>query len=123
MEDADCKRIIRNFLNGIFKVSEQRKGLAIQNKKEVKPEHDLAMEDSGHALEIFGAMNASSNGTIELERAPYQWLLKMIDVWGIDLYGVNAAVLREVFKGAQDEGTNRAERHREAAHDEKANAN
>jgi hypothetical protein len=113
MRDATFLEILRNFLNGMFKLSEHRKALAIQNKKEVKPEYDLSMEDSTFAGDIFRAMNTSVDDVIEVEKAPHEWLIRMVDVWGVDLYGINAAVLKEAFKNAEDGGTSRAERHRE----------
>jgi hypothetical protein len=113
MEDAGFEVILRNFLNGIFKVSEQRKALAIQAKKDIKPEHDLVMEDSAYATDVFRALNVAIEGTFALEKAPYAWVLRQIETWGVDLYGINAAVLKGVFEGAEDTGTTRAEQHRE----------
>ena len=113
MQDASFTDIMRTFLNGMFKLSEQRRAVAMQNKKDVNPEHELVMEDSAFAGDIFRAMNVVADGVMELEKAPYEWILKQIDVWGVDLYGINAAVLKEVFKSASDGGTDRAERRRE----------
>jgi hypothetical protein len=118
MQDASFQEILRTFLNGIFKVSDQRKARALQDKKDVNPEHDMDMEDSSFAGDVFRAMNvADTTSGISLEKAPYEWLGKMIETWGVDLYGINAAVLRDACKNGKDSGSSRPERRRERAND------
>jgi hypothetical protein len=113
MEDVGFLLIIRSFLNGIFRVAEQKKTLAMQTKKDIKPELDLQMEDSAYAMDIFRALNVATDGCIILEKKSHEWLLKQFDIWAVDLYGVDGAIIKEPFQQASEAEMTRAEQHRD----------
>lgn len=99
LEVASMADTLKSFVNSVFIVAQSE-------KKELK------MEDSSQAIDIFRAIDVSQDGTIELEKAPYEWLEKNITEYGVDILGINAAVLKEAIK-AKDAAPNRAERRRE----------
>ena len=113
MRNADFTELLRNFLNGIFRLAEQKKAAAIQEKQEIKPQWDMAMEDSAFATDIFRAISVASDGVIELEKSPHEWLLKQIAVWGMEVFGVNAAIFKEPIENGQEGQSSRGERRRE----------
>jgi len=115
MREASFPEVMKNFLNAIFKVAEQRKALAIKAKEDIRPEWDMSIEDSAQAIDIFRAMNTALDGVFELEKAPYEWLLQQVATWGIDRLGINAAVFRSVIQGAHQSATTRPERRRQSA--------
>jgi len=78
---------LSTFLNNIFPlVSEKAK-----TNKEIQP---LRYEDSVFATDIFRAIHAAGEA-LELENAPYDWLVKMLKAYGVDVFYVNTAVVLE----------------------------
>ncbi|MDD5533818.1 MAG: hypothetical protein PHC52_13575 [Syntrophales bacterium] len=50
---------------------------------------------------------------IELEKAPKDWLERMLETWGAELFGIDSAVIIEPIKKAVEIPLNRAEKRRE----------
>ena len=80
--------------------------------KENKEIKKMTTEDSANIYDIWRAIHVVHNGKLELEKHPYEWLLKTLEAFGADIYGVNAAVMLEPVKKAEEIAPNRAERKR-----------
>ena len=101
IEDATFADILKTFLNNTFNVAQAKK-------------KDLTIEDSSQAVDIHRAIRVMVDGRLELEKAPHEWLLKKVDEYGVDIIGVNAAVLKEILSTTTEETPSRGERRREA---------
>lgn len=100
LEDADFLAVLRNFLNSMFAIAQQK-------KKELK------IEDSADAVDIIRATRVVSDGILHLEDAPYKWLMNKVDEYGVDTLGVNAAILKEALAETKEVEATRAEKRRE----------
>ena len=105
-ERASFADMLIFFLNNLFGLV----AIKARDNKEIK---SLGFEDSSLATDCLRAIHIAEK-TLELEKHPYEWLMKMITTWGSDiqLFGVNAAVILEPFKQAQEEMPTRAEKKR-----------
>lgn len=104
-EQASFLDMLKGFLNNVF-------DLVAMKAKEDKSIQRLKLEDSANALDVFRAINVA-NSTIDLEKATYEWLKKMLDAYAVDFFGINAAVIIEPIRKAQEIDPSRAERRRE----------
>ena len=104
VEDADYLDILKLFLNNLF-------NLVAAKAKENKELKLLTMEDSSFALDCFRAMNVA-RGSLELEKAPHEWLKDKLSRFGADVFGVNAAIIFEPLKTADEITPTRAETRR-----------
>jgi len=111
--NASFAEMLKLFLNAMFRLSQQEIAQARMQRKE--PPEEFTLEDSALALDIYRALNVISNNQLALERHPHEWLLKQIDLWGVKILGMNAAILKEPIAGAIDQESNRDERKRETA--------
>lgn len=104
-ETAGYIDMLTVFLNNIFEVVQ----IKAKDDKEIKP---LKLEDSSHATDVFRALHIAGE-TVELEKATKEWLQAILEKFGVDVYGVNASVVIDPIKAAQEIPPNRAERKRE----------
>lgn len=93
------------FLNGIFDLVASK----AKEDKDVKP---LKLEDSTFATDIFRVIHVSED-TLELEKAPFEWLKKILTAYGVDAFGINAATMLEPIEKAEQQDPFRAEARRE----------
>ena len=105
-EVAGYLDLLKAFLNNVFDI-------AIAKKKEKSDTPAMTIEHSGYAIDIFRAINVAKDSTLELEKAPYEWLCKIIKDYAVDVFGINAAIIEEPLKKAIEGDTTRAERRRE----------
>jgi hypothetical protein len=114
---ATFAEILRLFLNEIFRLAQME---AAQTRAGgTSAAKEMTIEDSACAIDIHRAAGVILDGRLELEKHPHEWLLKQIDVWGVKVLGVNAAVLKAPVVGATEEEPNRAERRREEKAEQK----
>lgn len=104
-EDASFLDILGRFLNNLFDIVARKS----KENKETKP---LKFEDSSFGADVFRAIHVAKN-TLELEKAPYEWLLRMLTEHGVDFIGINISALVEPVKAATEREPIRAERRRE----------
>ena len=104
MVDASYLDMLGAFLHSLFPLV-AAKG---KDNKELKP---LTIEDSSYAMDIFRAMHVA-DGVLELEKAPYEWLKLQLTTYGVDVFQVNAAIILEPLKSAEETTPNRAETRR-----------
>ncbi|KKL65972.1 hypothetical protein LCGC14_2149610 [marine sediment metagenome] len=105
--------MLSSFLNSIFDVVAM-KAREDKENKEIKPEDrtkPLELEDSSYATDIFRAIHVS-NETLELEKHPHEWLVKLLTNYGVASFGINAATILEPVKNAVQQDPTRAERKR-----------
>ncbi len=103
-EDADYIYMLTAFLNNLF-------DLVAMKAKEDRAIKPLKSEDSGLSYDIFRSMHVA-NKVIELEKAPKEWLEKMLTEYGVDVFGVNTAVILSPVKSAKEIEPTRAEKKR-----------
>ncbi len=106
LENASYLDMLTVFLNNLFEL------VAAKSKEGKDGFKSLKLEDSSFATDCFRAIHVVVDGKIELEKAPYEWLTKMLTEYGVDVFGLNTAVMIEPIKKAQEGTTNRAERKR-----------
>lgn len=114
-ELASYLDMLGGFINTVFDIVPNLLMLKVREPirlegREIKP---LKIEDSSNAVDIFRSIHVCTNGQLELEKTPYEWLKKMIENYGVDYFGVNAAVIMESLKKAEEEKPDRAETRRE----------
>lgn len=105
-EHASYLDTLTIFINNVFNLVAAK----ARENKEIKT---LTMEDSAFATDLFRAIHVS-NGTLELEKAPHEWLKAKLTLYGIDMFGVNAATVLEPLKQAEEAAPGRAEAKRQA---------
>ena len=103
--EASYLDMLTFFLNNLFFTVE----LKHKENKEIKT---LNMEDSSYAVDVFRSMHVA-NGLIEVEKKPKEWLESMLTQHGVDLMGLNTAVILDPVKKAVEGTINRAEKRRE----------
>ena len=108
--DGTFAEVLRTFINEVFRLARQERLQAQAERREAPKE--LTIEDSAHAVDIHRAINVIADGKLELERAPHEWLLRMIDDWGVKVLGASAAVLKEPIARAEEVEPTRAEKRR-----------
>ncbi len=104
LENASYLDELADFLNSLFAVAEAK----AKEDKELKP---LKLEDSSHATDVFRAIHVAST-ELELERATYEWLLRMLKTYGVDMFGINTALMLEPLNKAVEQTPSRAEERR-----------
>lgn len=94
LADASYLDMLTLFLNNLFPLVENK----ARENKEIRA---LRMEDSALATDVFRAIRKAER-TMEIEKAPYEWLLRMLDNYGTDIFGVNASVIKEPLKKVKE---------------------
>ena len=112
MENAEFPRVLKDFVEMVFALNRIEIEEAKVSKKE--PPAEFGLEDTSRATDIIRAANvATQTGRIDLEKASFEWLESKVAKFGVKAVGLEAGVIFEITKGVIDEGTTRAERHRE----------
>jgi len=92
--------VLGQFINGIFVVAQQKK-------------ETLTIQDSSFALDILGALHVIRDGVLELENAPFDWLIEKVNKYGVDVFpGANAALIKRTLENKVDITPARSERRR-----------
>jgi len=92
--EANYIEMLTFFINNLFDLV----AIKSRDNKEIKP---LKSEDSAFALDVFRAIHAAKD-IIVLERTAYEWVQRMLNNYGVDVFGVNQAVIIEPIKKATE---------------------
>lgn len=121
-EVASFTDILSGFLNTLF--AEIVPGLSALKAKEpsrvegreIKP---LKVEDSSQAADVFRAIHVCRDGVLELEKTPREWLVRMLESYGIDYFGAHVDAVLGPLKKAEERDPSRSEVRREDRQEQK----
>lgn len=99
VEVKTLPEVLKVFTKRMFKVAQLKK-------------KELSIEDSSRSIDLIRAANVA-NGTIDLDNSVYEWLEKKIDEYGVDSFGIDAALIREAIRKITDVEPTRSEKRRD----------